>query len=135
VTILRPYTILRLTHDLKNTTRDRRARYGAAAVDVFEAGTLLRSYRDDSSRYERTYVTMLRPSGATLHAPYEMVDAVVAAAAPAEPATAAEALFAEDVETHCADDILQTLLDTGAVTVDQIRAAARQWLRDINEEE
>jgi hypothetical protein len=128
-------TILRLTQDLKNPTRDRRARYGASAVDVFEAGTLLRVYYPAPEVQRGPTVTMLRPSGAALHAPYEMIDVLLAAAAPAEPATAAEALFFEDVQTHCADEILQTLLDAGTVTVDQIREAARQWLRDINEEE
>lgn len=38
------YTLLRLTRDITNTEFDRRNRYGAAAIETFEAGTLMRLY-------------------------------------------------------------------------------------------
>jgi hypothetical protein len=112
------YTLLQLTREVKNAKLDRRARYGGTSVETFAAGTLIRVYPSGS-------VVALLPSGQTVHAPYEMNKTLFEAGGEPEPRTANEALFAEDVETHNAKDVLQHLLDKGLVSVDQLRETVR----------
>lgn len=121
----RPYTILRVTTEFKNPKRDRRCSHGFASLDVIPAGTFVR-YRDNSAQRCAPTVAIMRPGKrASIGVDYAAVDLFKPGAAnieASEPRTAAEMLCALDVE-HCADHVLQMLMDAGKINAADIGQA------------
>ena len=131
----RSFELRRLTRDVPNPAFDRRNRYGAAAIATFTEGTLLRYYPRGTRDFDLESVTLLRPGGDTVHAPYAACTALHEASAPAKPQTPAEALLVVDFPSHCSDDVLRRLHQMGAVTLDQIIAAAQAEINATNSQE
>ena len=133
------YVTRRLNADVKNPKFDRRCRYGIEARGVIPAGTFF-TYREEGEldRGDRLPIFLERDAKALFGAKAEytgslLAEAMFKASDPCIASTAMEVMMAHDVNSHCADNVLQKLVDAGSVTLEQVAQACKAFLEEYDE--
>lgn len=130
------YEIRIATVDITVAKLDKRKRYGLEAVGVIKAGSQFEYRASWIKEYKDGGREFFQPATVTLtterHKPYGYINAEVEktllANSRIKPDLSAIDMLAKEGIRHCADDILQLLLDTGKLSQADLQAAIDKFV-------
>lgn len=127
----RTYETRRLTVNVPNPTFDGRRRYGIHAVKTFEAGTLIQhspAVVNKEDPIESLPAVVYYKDNSV---PYDMVKVLLDNSEVVQPSNMEEVLMSHDMKDEWwMKDIMQKLLDTGVITIEQFSAACKAVRED-----
>lgn len=125
----------RLLSDIKNPEFDGRCRYGAKSIKTFIQGTVFQgreTKRDDSVEVgSEAWYLGFSPAyacGRTWHVSGTFAETLMANSEECQPTTWKDLSLSVGGYEHLASDVLEELLSSGVVSIDQVKKALTDYL-------
>lgn len=133
------YQIRIATADIQLCKIDKRKRYGLEAIGKITAGEVFQFRNEDIVRKTNAHVEFGGPNGdkygKSLWEP-ELIEEVLTKSQPKPAATPKEVFMMHNLPfDRCADEIINTLVQTGVITLKQVDGAISAWVKKLQENE